>query len=54
VLEHWRQRIAAIAQEVKAGHAAVDFTDEKDLRHCDVLPLLRLAERKAQEERART
>jgi len=53
VLEHWRQRIAAIAQEVKAGHAAVDFTDEKDLRYCDVLPLLRLAEGKAQEERSR-
>jgi exodeoxyribonuclease-5 len=54
VLEHWRQRIAAIAREVKAGHATVDFTDEKDLRYCDVLPLLRLAERKAQEERSRS
>ncbi|GAB2180396.1 PD-(D/E)XK nuclease family protein [Denitratisoma sp. agr-D3] len=52
VLEHWRQRIAAIAREVKAGEAAVSFSDEKDLRYCDVLPLLRLAERKAQQERA--
>jgi len=53
VLEHWRQRIAAIAREVKAGEAAVSFRDEKDLRYCDVLPLLRLAERKAQMERRR-
>lgn len=50
VLDHWRASIGAVAREVKAGRAAVCFADEKALRNCDVLPLLRLAERKAQLE----
>lgn len=52
VLDHWRERIRAVAREVGAGEAAVVFADEKDLRYCEVLPLLRLAERRAQQERA--
>ena len=50
LLDHWRASIAAIAREIKAGEAAVSFSDEKDLDYCEVRPLLRLAERKAQLE----
>ncbi|MFY9328664.1 MAG: PD-(D/E)XK nuclease family protein [Georgfuchsia sp.] len=50
VLLHWRTNVEAMAREVKAGVAAVRVENEADLRYCDVLPLLRLAERKAQWE----
>ena len=50
VLTHWRSSIQEIALEVKFGAAAVVVADEADLRYCDVLPLLRLAERRAQWE----
>lgn len=46
----WAERIREIALEVKNGTAAVVFDDEKALAYCDVLPLLRVAERKAQFE----
>lgn len=46
----WAERIREIAREVKHGVAAVVFDDEKQLAYCDVLPLLRIAERKAQFE----
>ena len=52
VLEHWHERIHAVARELKAGDAGVRFEDEQSLRYCDVLPLLRLAERKMQLENA--
>jgi exodeoxyribonuclease-5 len=52
VLQHWRTNVAAMAREVKTGVAAVRVENEDDLRYCDVLPLLRLAERKAQWELA--
>jgi exodeoxyribonuclease-5 len=48
VMAHWRTRIHAVASEVKAGHAAVQFESPKALRYCDVAPLLRLEEWKAQ------
>ncbi|MCX7626993.1 MAG: PD-(D/E)XK nuclease family protein [Methylophilaceae bacterium] len=51
LLAHWRERLEAIAMEILAGEAAVKFRDEADLRHCEVLPLLRLPERKLQYER---
>jgi exodeoxyribonuclease-5 len=44
----WAERISEVAREVKDGVAAVVFEDEKDLVYCDVRPLLRVAERKAQ------
>ncbi|MFA7268355.1 MAG: PD-(D/E)XK nuclease family protein [Sterolibacterium sp.] len=47
---HWRTRIAAIAREVREGCAAVSFADERKLAYCEVKPLLRLAERKAQSD----
>ncbi len=50
VLRHWRSSIEEIALEVKFGAAAVQVKDETDLRYCDVLPILRLAERRAQWE----
>ncbi len=50
VLRHWRSSIHEIALEVKFGAAAVQVADEADLRYCDVLPILRLAERRAQWE----
>lgn len=46
VLGHWRERLHAIAAEVKAGVAGVCFADAGDLEYCEVLPLLRLAERR--------
>lgn len=51
VLAHWKTSIAAIAQEIKTGEAAVKFASEDDLTYCEVKPLLRLPERKLQLER---
>lgn len=48
ITEHWRQSITTVAREVGAGVAAVRFDDARALQYCDVLPLLRLAERQAQ------
>jgi probable DNA repair protein len=52
LLDHWKSSIEAIANELVAGEAAVVFADENDLRHCEVLPLLRLPERDLQLEAA--
>jgi exodeoxyribonuclease-5 len=46
VITHWRERLHAVAKEVKGGVAGVMFADEKDLQYCEVLPLLRLPERR--------
>ena len=46
VVTHWRERLHAVAGEVKAGVAGVSFADEKGLQYCEVLPLLRLPERR--------
>ncbi len=46
VITHWRERLHAIACEVKAGRAGVVFADERALQYCEVLPLLRLPERR--------
>ncbi|OIR07067.1 PD-(D/E)XK nuclease superfamily protein [mine drainage metagenome] len=50
LLALWRVRIEAIAREIAAGCAAVSFEREQDLEYCEVRPLLRLAERRAQLE----
>ncbi len=52
LLQHWRDSLEAIADEIKAGQAAVRFTDENDLAYCEVKSLLRLPERKLQQERS--
>ena len=52
VLTHWRQSIQRIAREVRDGDAAIRVTREADLQHCDVRPLLRMAERERQWEEA--
>ena len=44
----WAERISEVAREVKDGTAAVVFDKESDIQYCDVRPLLRVAERKAQ------
>ena len=44
----WAARITELAREVRDGTAAVVFADEKALAHCDVRPLLRVAERRQQ------
>jgi len=49
-LAQWREAIGAIAREIRNGEAGVRVADEKDLRYCDVLPLLRLPERREQFE----
>lgn len=46
VVMHWRERLHAVAREVKTGQAGVMFADEKALQYCEVKPLLRLAERR--------
>ena len=46
VVTHWRERLHAVAREVKSGQAGVMFGDEKALQYCEVLPLLRLPERR--------
>ncbi len=51
LLDHWKTAIESIANELRAGEAAVRFNDENDLMYCDVTPLLRLPERKLQFER---
>ena len=45
-ITHWRERLHAVAREVKEGRAGVAFADEKALQYCEVLPLLRLPERR--------
>lgn len=49
-LEQWHAAIAAVAREVREGHAAVSFAREEDLKYCEVLPLLRLPEAKMQRD----
>jgi exodeoxyribonuclease-5 len=51
LLTHWKTSIETIAEEIKAGEAAVRFNDESELAYCEVKPLLRLPERKLQFER---
>ncbi len=46
VITHWRERLHAVAREVRAGHAGVMFANEKALQYCEVLPLLRLPEQR--------
>jgi exodeoxyribonuclease-5 len=53
LLDSWKNRIEAIADEIQRGEAAVRFEDESSLAYCDVLPLLRLAERRLQFEKCR-
>ncbi len=53
LLDSWRARLESIADEIQCGEAAVRFEDEKLLTYCDVLPLLRLTERKIQFEKCR-
>jgi exodeoxyribonuclease-5 len=51
LLGHWQTSISAVAEEVRAGEAAVRYSDEAELAWCEVRPLLRLPERKLQLER---
>lgn len=50
LFDHWQRSIAAIAREVRDGVAAVQVSSEEDLAYCEVKPLLRLAEVRAQRE----
>jgi exodeoxyribonuclease-5 len=52
LLDHWQASLKAIAAEIKAGEASVLVNNESDFVYCDVLALLRLAERSVQFERA--
>lgn len=45
VVTHWRERLHAVAREVKTGVAGVAFADPQALRYCEVKALLRLPER---------
>lgn len=46
VIAHWRDSLHQVAREVRAGVAGVSFANEGDLKYCEVLPLLRLPERR--------
>lgn len=46
VVAHWRTRLAALATEIRQGVAGVVIEDDTLLAHCEVLPLLRLPERR--------
>ena len=50
IIAHWRSSLIATAQSIHIGEAAVRFEHEKQLAYCEVLPLLRLAERQLQFE----
>ena len=50
VIAHWQASITNTARALKAGDARVQFEQEKQLTYCEVLPLLRLAERQLQFE----
>jgi exodeoxyribonuclease-5 len=54
LIAHWKASIIATAQSIKAGDAVVKFEQEKQLNFCEVLPLLRLAERQLQFEYTQT
>jgi exodeoxyribonuclease-5 len=45
VIQHWHDRLHAVAHEVREGVAGVMVADASALLYCPVLPLLRLAER---------
>ncbi len=51
LLQHWKVSIEAIALEIRQGESIVQFSDENDLKYCEVKALLRLPERKLQFER---
>lgn len=46
IIMHWRNSLQQVAREVSAGVAGVSFANEGDLKYCEVLPLLRLPERR--------
>ena len=48
VLEHWSTALNTVAHEILSGDAAVRLDNEKALTYCEVLPLLRLNERRQQ------
>jgi len=50
LLGEWKSRLLELADEIQRGEAAVRLEDERDLAYCEVLPLLRLAERRTQFE----
>jgi exodeoxyribonuclease-5 len=51
LLEHWYTSLTNIAHEIKSGVASTTFNKETDLNYCEVLPLLRLPERRIQFEK---
>lgn len=51
LLASWRTRLEALAEEIRSGEAGVWFEDERHLQYCEVLPLLRLPERRMQFDR---
>ncbi|MBT4759047.1 MAG: hypothetical protein HOO13_01130, partial [Nitrosomonadales bacterium] len=50
LLSIWRNRIEKIADQYLSGDASVTFSEKIDFTYCDILPLLRLAEKKLQFE----
>lgn len=51
LLGSWKTRLEILAEEIRQGEAAVCYEDERALAYCEVLPLLRLTERRLQFEK---
>lgn len=50
LLSMWQQRLEKTAEQYLSGNASVTFNKNTDFTYCEVLPLLRLAEKKYQFE----
>jgi exodeoxyribonuclease-5 len=50
IISYWHDKISATVLSLKAGDAKVQVEDEKHLAYCEVMPILRVAERELQFE----
>jgi exodeoxyribonuclease-5 len=50
IISYWHDKISATALSLKAGDARVQVEDQKHLAYCEVMPILRIAERELQFE----
>jgi len=51
LLSLWQKRLEKLAEQYLSGDVPVTFNEKIDFTYCDILPLLRLAEKKYQFEK---
>ena len=51
LLSLWKKRLEKLAEQYLSGDVSVTFNEKIDFTYCDILPLLRLAEKKYQFEK---